>query len=301
MKIAFTSDIHGDHSRQNEEILPSLAQSVQDSKPDVFIIVGDAACGAESVGDVLGFFRHLEVKKCFVPGNHDLWVSSKRAVRRGEDSGFLYRKLLPECCEKNDFHYLPGHPFALDCVAFVGSAGWYDYSLSDPRLEGIYAPSSYDSGEFMDPRYEQGYWNDMRYVQWLKNPGETDWRQRKQLLRPSEICDYMFEQFREDVERILEDERVLIAAVHTSGFAESVRGKERPDPFRAYAGSRRYGDYLRDIASGRQVYYLCGHEHSPFKQEASDVHIFRNPVGCLNESDGNLEELARQRITTIEC
>ena len=70
-----------------------------------------------------------------MPGNHDLWVESKRALRRGHDSWHKYRTGIPDVCARRGFRYLVGAPLALGGVGFAGSVGWYDYSLGDPRLE----------------------------------------------------------------------------------------------------------------------------------------------------------------------
>ena len=123
MRIAFTSDIHADLTQQNRLLVPHLVRVVESLAPDVFAIAGDVANTAAGLESTLTAFSALSCQKLLVPGNHDVWVESRRSVRKGRDSRHKHDTALPMICGNTSFTFLPGRPVVLGDVALVGSLG----------------------------------------------------------------------------------------------------------------------------------------------------------------------------------
>jgi len=150
MRIAFTSDLHCDVTAQNRKLLPYLVDQMAQLAPDAVVLAGDIANTLIGWHETLRLFQPLAVPKLIVPGNHDIWIESKSALRRSQDSAWKYNVALPAIAAEYGCHYLPNDPVVLDGVGFVGSLGWYDYSLRDRRLDGVVGIRQYDEGVFID-------------------------------------------------------------------------------------------------------------------------------------------------------
>jgi 3',5'-cyclic AMP phosphodiesterase CpdA len=147
MRIAFTSDLHVDITPANLKILPYLAEELCRLEPDAVVVAGDIANSLAGWESALAHFSEIRVPKLIIPGNHDVWLESKRALKRKQDSAWKYRVALPECAGKFGFHYLPGQPFVLGGIGFAGSLGWYDYTLRDRRLDTVLSETDYIRGQ----------------------------------------------------------------------------------------------------------------------------------------------------------
>ena len=300
MKIAFTSDIHYDVTEGNKLLLPHLATEVAERRPDVFVIAGDVANSLANLGETLSAFDTLACRKLFVPGNHDLWVKSKNAVKkRKEDSWWRYRTGIPKVCHENGFGYLPRSPVVFDGVGFAGSTGWYDYSLRDPRLDNVFHFGDYVRGQFLDSRFNQGVWNDVRLCCWLKYPDSPDWRKRSFQDTTKEVSQVMMEEMDEEVAAILGNVGTLVVVLHTNPFAACIQRKEPADPFDAYEGSTRLGELLAGYSKKVCVHCICGHRHKPLDVRVDGVHVHRSPVGYLEGFDGQYRERAAASIGTL--
>jgi len=300
MRIAYTSDIHVDISDANTAILPCLRRAVEALDPDAFVVAGDIANSLDAMRYALSAFRPLDCPKFLVPGNHDLWLPSKRAVKRGEDSWHRYTVAIPALCEANGFHCLIGAPRTLDGVAVIGTVGWYDYSLSDPRLDGVYDAYDYARGEFHDPRHVTGIWNDARFCHWLRDHEASDWHRRRLRLKHNEVFEKIFGLFREDAGTGTDGARAVLAVIHTSPFAECIERPSKPDPFNAYEGSARLGDFLAEMTGRTPVTAICGHRHGPFDGTIDGVRVHRRVLGYLKEFDGDLNDKAAEAVGVVE-
>ena len=299
MRVAFTSDLHGDVTSRNRELLPFLAEEVARLRPDVFVIAGDAANDLRALGTVLSHFDGVAAQKLFVPGNHDLWLESKKALRRREDSWHKYRVAVPEVCSAHGFHALCGSPMEIDGVGFVGSVGWYDFSLADPRLAEVYRAEDYEHGEFAT---ELGptWWNDLSRAAWLRNPDAEDWRQRRATLTSREVFARVLALLEEDLAAVRSDVNALVAVLHTAPFAECLERKEPADPFDAYEGSAALGRLLARRAKLRLTWCICGHRHRPLDLLVEGVRVVRCPVGYLDGAVEDLGQVAGRSIGVIE-
>ena len=301
MKIAFTSDIHYDITEGNKQLLPYLSAEVAERCPDVFIIAGDVANSLGTLHEALSAFNTLSGRRLFVPGNHDLWIESKNAVKkRKEDSWWRYRTGIPEVCEENGFEYLPRNPVVIDGVGFVGSAGWYDYSLRDPRLDDVFWSSDYARGEFVDSRFIRGILNDVRRTCWLKYPESSDWRTRLCKETTQEVFQRMLDELKADVAAVMEQIQTLVVIVHTNPFAACIQRKEPADPFDAYEGSTRLGKTLVQYAQKTRVTCICGHRHKPLDITVDGVRVLRTAVGYLENFNGQYREQAAAAVGMID-
>ncbi|MGQ9631583.1 MAG: metallophosphoesterase, partial [bacterium] len=104
MRILATSDLH--YPRHKDEV-SHLAQAVNESGADAFILGGDiSAFSDELYREVLGMFLGFQGLKLAVAGNHDLWVRDGNSLRR-------YREDLRALLQEAGFHYPPS-PFPLN-------------------------------------------------------------------------------------------------------------------------------------------------------------------------------------------
>lgn len=300
MRIAFTSDVHADVTARNTQLLPFLAQAVQAVAPDLFILAGDTANSLAELDRALSAFDGLSsTRKLLIPGNHDVWIESKRALRHGKDSWHKYVTSIRQVCQQHRFHYLVGAPLVIDGVGFAGSLGWYDYSLSDPRLDSMYRPIDFERGKFQDASGLVGFWNDAANAVWLSSPDATDWRLRSRRLSNREVFGRIYELFSEDLAHVVQA-HTMLAVLHTCPFVEGIIRKADPDPFDAYEGSTALGNLLAGLAEHRPVVAICGHRHQRIDTVIRGVRLVRSPVGYLKPSDESLDQIAASSIGVLE-
>jgi hypothetical protein len=299
MRIAFTSDVHADVTRRNGQLLPLLARAVDALAPDVFVLAGDTANTLPALDEALAAFEAVPARKLLVPGNHDVWIDSRNALRRGRDSWHKYLTGIPEVCARRGFHDLVGAPLVLGDVGFAGSLGWYDYSLRDLRLESVFRPVDYERGEFLDESGLLAIWNDARSAVWLRDPHAADWRLRSRRLSNADVFARIRTLFEQDLQR-LAAARAIVAVLHTGPFAECLTRKPQPDPFDAYEGSLALGELLARAAARGPVTCICGHRHRPLDVSVQGVRVVRSPVGYLDDVPGSLEEVAAGAVGLVE-
>ncbi|MBD3163418.1 MAG: hypothetical protein GF346_13080 [Candidatus Eisenbacteria bacterium] len=124
LRIGLLSDIHA-HRHDQEEDVDALIQHINaQPAPDVLVCAGDIS---HHTGEVDRFLRriHHDAPKCWVPGNHDVWVIDRES---DEDSAQLrYEQVFPRISAEAGWWYLPGNPLPLanTDLAIVGSIGWF--------------------------------------------------------------------------------------------------------------------------------------------------------------------------------
>ena len=72
-----------------------------------------------------------------------------------------------------------------------------------------------------------------------------------------------------------------VAVIHTTPFRACVKRGDTPDPFDAYGGSARLGEFLAELARERTVTCRSGHEHTPLDMTVNGIRVLRAPVGYL--------------------
>jgi 3',5'-cyclic AMP phosphodiesterase CpdA len=295
MRVAFTSDLHIDITAQNRKLLPYLAEEIERLSPDALVLAGDIANTLSGWDVALQAFQPLAIMKFIVPGNHDIWIESKRALERAQDSTWKYNVGLPTSAARHGFHYLPQRPLVVGDVWFVGSLGWYDYSFRDERLEGIVSTREYEKGAF-----GSDIWNDSRYAAWLREPNSSNWRIRKLRLSNLQICSLILAALQWDLEQIPSEITKIAVTLHTSPFLNCIERKDVPDFFDAYEGCTRLGEILGRCATRRAVTVISGHRHKRLDITEHGVRVVRSPVGYLNDFQGDYRAKAAEVIGLID-
>lgn len=300
MRIAVISDLHIDVTAQNRRLLPYLRDEIRRIAPDALVVAGDTANTLAGWNEALQQLQSLEMPKLIVPGNHDVWIESKSALRRAEDSGWKYNEALRAATVQYGWHYLPHDPIILHDIGFVGSLGWYDYSLRDPRLDASVGFGSYDEGTFIDSSRCVWVWNDTRYAVWLREPNSEDWRRRRLRRTNREVCRTMLGELEMDLNKL--GGRVLkaVAAVHTNPFCSCIERKVTPDPFDAYEGSVRLGELLVKFRRHYEILAMCGHRHQPLDITDTGIRVVRSPIGYLDGFDGDYRSKASEAISVFD-
>jgi predicted phosphohydrolase len=295
VRIAFTSDLHIDITPQNRGLLPYLLGRVEELRPHVLVLAGDLGNDLSAWREALQQFQSLSIVKMVVPGNHDVWMESKRALKRTQDSAWKYNHALPASAEEFGFHYLPTKPVVFGEVGFVGSLGWYDYSIRDQRLDGVISLSVYEKGEF-----SAGSWNDVRYAAWLRYPASDNWRQRKLRITDAEVCQSMQDSLNRDLASFRESVDRIVAVVHTCPFESCIERTTLPDPFDAYEGSSGIGEILTRYSGRHKIVTICGHRHRYLDIVENGVRVVRRPVGYLKGFDGDYRQKANEVVGLLE-
>lgn len=164
MKIMHVADLHVDITKNNFKLVNYIVEYLRVEQPDIFVIAGDVGNSSEMLDETLQRFSKIDCLKCFIPGNHDIWFDSKNKLHKGFDSSFKYEVTLKDISAKNNFIYPVFEPYIFKDIAVLGSIGWYDYSLADVRLKGIYDVKDYQYG-----RFNNMIWADVEYAIWLQD------------------------------------------------------------------------------------------------------------------------------------
>lgn len=296
MKIVYTSDLHVDISENNKKVLPLLLAYLSRVNPEIFIFAGDLANTTAEIRSVLSEFKKIKCLKIFVPGNHDLWIESKRKLKNGFDSSYKYEEELSMICSENGFVYPIFEPYCFDETAIISTVGWYDYSLRDKRLDSKYRFADYDIGEF-----GKMFWCDFKSSIWLVDRKNPDWKIRSKKMKNNEIFKKIFNQFCDVCSKVPPEIKKIIIVMHMSPFESCVDRKEEPDPFDAYKGSEEYGKFIENNLKNKNVTIFCGHEHKKLDLKInSNIRVLRAPFGYLNHDIENLNQLFIEKIGLLK-
>jgi 3',5'-cyclic AMP phosphodiesterase CpdA len=124
MKIGLLSDIHS-HRYDHADDIDDLIRFINEGPvPDLVVFAGDIS---HRTDEILGFLSRIDLpcEKCWVPGNHDIWVIDSESD--DDSSEERYSRSFKALSEKAGWHYLPDRPFLLsgDKIALVGTIGWF--------------------------------------------------------------------------------------------------------------------------------------------------------------------------------
>ncbi len=287
--------MHVDITANNRILSRYIFEYLEILQPDIFVIAGDLANSLGELGETLQLFSELPCLKVMVPGNHDLWIESNHAVRKGRDSFDKYYQTIPELCAEYGFVYPIRQSYVIEDVVIVGTVGWYDYTLRDPRLDYKYYLKDYEVGKF-----DEGIWNDTQYAVWLRNSQASDWRARRQKFSNSEVFEIFWAEFKRQLAEIPAKSSKVLAIMHTAPFQACLATKESASPFDAYEGSSRLGGLLSSLAEEKQVVVVCGHRHQKLEKTIGKLKLYRSPVGYLQETDLNYEAIAATVVGQFE-
>jgi predicted phosphohydrolase len=248
VRIAYTSDLHTDHSPENRRLLELLAERLVREAPDAFVLVGDMASRPTVIGESLARLADTPGEKLFVAGNHDVWVSL-REQHRGVDSFRRLDEELPALCAEHGWVYLDDGPHRLGGTAFVGGMGWYDYELRNRARD-----DEITLEHFRRKSYGTWRWGDLHYARF---PAEAS----EERLSDPALCELLGERLREHLAEIAtwDVDRVVAAFHHLPYDALQPPGRLPWDFFLGFAGSPRFGRLLD--TEDRLAAVLFGHVH----------------------------------------
>jgi len=239
LRLLATADLHYGTSAAGDRAVEALARAVCESDADALLVAGDIGVGAAGLEACLALFAPFRGRKLAVPGNHDVWVA-----REGESSWDLHEAAIPERLARHGFHALHLAPVTVGPVAFVGSMGWYDYSLGD--ASGIPA-AAYRTKTY--PGEPGPLWNDARFARF---PWDDE---TLTALLAGRLAAQLAAVAAADA---------VVAVVHHLVDARQLPGPRWLVPERwrfanAFLGSAALGTVLRARAGVRLV--VCGHVH----------------------------------------
>ncbi len=124
MKIGICSDIHAHRHDQQNQIKELTAYINSASDTDLLICAGDISHRSKEVAAFLSSIR-LFCPKCWVPGNHDIWVIDKEGL--WDCAAYRYYYLFPRISRKTGWHYLPSNSLYLHefQTEIMGTTGWF--------------------------------------------------------------------------------------------------------------------------------------------------------------------------------
>ena len=274
MRIAAISDIHVRNDGSDSRLLETIRERVENLSPDIFIIAGDISSKLQILSDSLGILYQSKCTNLYVAGNHDIYFEEDN----GPGSLEKYSTGIGKACEKNRFIHLPENPYVVDRTAFVGSIGWYDYSL---RREDLKIPeSAYESKEFKGE-----VWFDLFSVDWEFTDREaTDLFNRK--------LEYDLANLPREIERV-------VYVSHHIPFRELsyYKGRLPWDFFSAFMGAESTGEILQ--RDNRISLSISGHSHVRKKAKVGDLVAVTVPLGYGRPSDDRLTGLVESAVAEI--
>ena len=286
LRIAYTSDLHIDVSKENREGVAAVAGLVRDARPDVLIVAGDAGNTMKALEEALSLFEGIDTRKLFVAGNHDVWIESEGGGL--VDSRTKYERRIPEACGRRGFHDLGREPVVIGDIGFVGSLGWYDYSFADPRL-GL------GEDEYWKGRRGEEIWWDKKMTYWVPAPGAPD-RGLRERVRDPEVCREMTARLEKDLRAVEGRVAKIVAVIHTLPFFVGIPRSDPPYFLDAYTGSSAIGETLR--AHEKVAHCIHGHKHSCGDWSVGDLRLCRRALGRIEEG-GEGEGRAAQAVGII--
>jgi putative phosphoesterase len=274
MRIAAVSDIHVRNDGSDKRLLETVRDRVESLSPDVFIIAGDISDKLRILSDSLDILYQPDSKNLYVAGNHDIWFEEEIGIGSLEK----YSKKIGEVCEKNKFMHLPDNPYIVDNMAFVGSIGWYDYSLR--RYDLQIPDKAYQGKEFKGE-----VWFDLFSVDWeFTDPEATDLFNRK--------IEYDLVNLPRNIERV-------VFVSHHIPFRELsyYKGRLPWDFFSAFMGAESTGEILQK--DSRVILSISGHSHVRKRAKMGDLVAVTVPLGYGRSSDEELEGLVKSAVAEI--
>ncbi len=292
MRIVFTSDLHIDVSERHRDAVRAIAGTVRECRPDVVVVAGDAGNTISALEETLSFFRSIEARKFFIPGNHDVWIETSDDSLVG--SRAKYAERIPAACRRAGFHDLGQEPVVVENVGFVGSLGWYDYSFADPRL-GL------SEDDYWRGRHGDEIWWDKKMTYWMPprrlgaSRGADDLSGRR--MRDPDVCVEMCERLEAHIREVEARVETIVAVIHTLPFLVGLPRSDPPRYLDAYTGSDRLGRILETHAKVRHC--IHGHKHTSGEWTVGQTRVYRRTLGRM-EGDADVSECAAGAVGIID-
>jgi len=215
----------------------------------------------------------------FVPGNHDIWDLELQKYKNKQGISMQkYEIDLPNVTKRAGFYFLPGNPLIIeDEFAFIGSIGWYDYTLRNHKWDEFL---KLEQIRYEEKYYMGRYLNELNYSNW----GMTD----------KEVVEEFSKRLKEDLEKVQKIENKMMI-LHYLPFQQSIDYKEtlEGDYFSAFMGAKIFGELIREFNFSVAIH---GHTHTPLMYRLDDIRIFCCPIGYPMEWTKQLEEEINLRV-----
>ena len=305
MKIVVFSDIHSDinKKRQDSKFLIKLANYIDSISPEVLIVAGDVA---SSTAEIQHFFEELKLLKIkfklYCPGNHDIWVNQKSS----DGSWIKYKSLLPDLCNIYGWHFLPNNPKIIDRTAFVGTMGWYDYSMRNIKWDDRINLTTYENktnpitgSTWMDREFAKfGNYNDKK-LSYYFNSDLID--NLNKIGISIKHPDFQNNQISEKINLKF---NTIICTSHFVPFKEFIKssGSLNWDYFNAFMGNLTLGEIINLIPNEYRRISLFGHTHFPqYSRVNGGVEAYCAPLGYSHEweHDKSIEDMFEARIKVL--
>lgn len=247
MRILPLSDLHLEIWK---EFAPDFDLSI--SRPDVVVLAGDIATGANAVHWAAQTFEGIPV--LYVHGNHEAY---------GKNLEDVQKNILEACLETKNVHFLNCGEFRLDTVRFLGATLWTDYRLfgEDNRIRAIH-----EAEQVM---------NDYRRIR-LAYSGYRKLRATDTIKFHLNHRHWLLEKLQEP----FSGSTVVVS--HMAPSIQSVSTRYRDDLV-----SAAYASNMEDIAARVSV-WIHGHMHESFDYRISQCRVVCNPCG-YKKRDGGFE------------
>ncbi|HEV2963206.1 MAG TPA: metallophosphoesterase [Candidatus Angelobacter sp.] len=132
MRVFAISDLHTEYA-ENDHWVSGI--SSWDHRNDVLICAGDVAQTEKLLGSALERLRSRFQEVVYLPGNHELWVTS-RGQRNSMEKFHQVQALARSCGVQTE-------PLDLEAVSIVPLLAWYDHSYGQPGEEMLRRWSDY--------------------------------------------------------------------------------------------------------------------------------------------------------------
>ena len=218
----------------------------------------------------------------FVPGNHDIWdLELQKQKNKQGISMQKYELDLPNVTKRAGFHFLPSNPLIIeDDFAFLGSIGWYDYTLREHKWDELLKQ---EQVRYEEKCYRGRYLNELNYSNW----GMTD----KEVVK--EFCNRLKDSF-EVVKNI--DKKMMV--LHYLPFMQSVEYKQilEWDYFNAFMGAKIFGELIQEFKISTVIH---GHTHIPLMYSLENIRVYCGSIGYPSEWTKTLEDEVKHRVKTF--
>lgn len=246
MKLTATSDLHLGHTDAAK--IKSMAQKIRhQEKPDLFLVLGDAADGRRNFFDCLQILAGLGTHRIVVPGNHDLYDYHR------DGSEYLYRQELPRLANTTGFLY-GNRMEVIGDVTIITTPGW---------CSGKFNSNGFDQKAIDDSYYS--YMSDGRMV----NMSILDLHQEQLAWFTSAI-------------KVAATKKLVVGS-HYPLFAELYEPYIQPRPSDAFFYSPEFGEVIKAHSHNfDSVTTFAGHVHRGGHKKIGNIECFVIPSGYHN-------------------
>ena len=244
MKIGIKSDIHLDFwvgfTEEKKEIEKFVLEILKPEMADVLIIAGDIGHYNFQNAWLIEFLTNYS-KVFVIYGNHDLYLVNERQKEKYTHSFNRLDEFKDMIQKIEGAYFFDGDLIEVDGIKFLGTAGWYDFSL------GLKYGYSLD---FLRKAWEE-VMNDSRLIVPKIDPVNLSFLHKERLREKIEKADIVF--------------------THVPPVYVECKNDPVIDSF--------YSFYGYDLLKDNVKYWIFGHCHSPYDFYEEMVRFISSPLG----------------------